>query len=97
VSDLSSGVATQVWTPNEAQYSFYEVPDEDEGDENSGGAGGGIDVRLNSTSPYALYMRNTYGIEDNSDSYVSSIGSSSVIAYSYVIFTAENFLNGASL
>ena len=96
VSDLSSGVATKVWTPNQAQYSFFEV-DEDTEEETSGGADGGIDVRLNSTSPYALYMRNAYGIDDNGDNYVSSIGSSSVIAYSYVIFTAENFLNGASL
>ena len=95
MSDLSSGVATKVWTPNEAQYSFFEVDEEEE--EFSGGADGGIDVRLNTTSPYTLYMRNAYGIDDNGDNYVSSIGSSSVIAYSYIIFKAANFLNGASL
>lgn len=95
VSDLSSGVATKVWTPNEAQYSFFEVDEEEE--EFSGGADGGIDVRLNTTSPYTLYMRNAYGIDDNGDNYVSSIGSSSVIAYTYIIFKAANFLNGASL
>ena len=97
VTDLdSNGIATKVYNPNQGHYSVSEY-DENEDEEITSGQDTGIDVRLATNSPYALSIRNNWLTDDNGDNSVTSITSGMVYAYSYLIFKAENFLNGASL
>ncbi len=103
ISDLDgTGKATKVFTPHEyeqGQEEYEETDQDDEGDEitypqTSGNSG----LRVVSATTTAITLHNT-----NQRKYDGTVGKaitlqpSAVYAYSYVIFTAANFLNGESL
>lgn len=96
VSDLSSGVATQVWSPHWFQYESIECVEElDDGsceEEESAQYGGGLSAYLSNNN---LIMENNLEQDDGNEP--NSYTTETVLCYSYVIFHTPNFRNGASL
>jgi hypothetical protein len=103
ISDLDgTGKATKVFTPHEyedGQDEYEETDQDEEGDEitfpqTSGNSG----LRVVSATTTAITLHNTNQRKyDNVVGKATTLQASAVYAYSYVIFTAENFLNGESL
>ena len=103
IGDLDgTGKATKVFTPHEYQQGqdeYTETDQEEEGDEitfpqTSGNSG----LRVVSATTSAITLHNTNERKyDNVVGKATTLQSTAVYAYSYVIFTAPNFLNGESL
>ena len=94
--EISSGVATAVWSPQYVESLRLEQGDgdeEEENDEEFTATGGltafGTTTKLELTNEY-------YDSDENTATSLNSNGST-VIFYSYVIFHTENFKNGESL
>ena len=100
--ELSSGVATKVWTPF-VQVSTDEVfTDEDEDDPGSTETFDGfmgLSAVAKSSSPFKIELRNEMGTDRNITSLKTSgtDADGAICLYSYVIFTEPNFTNGESL
>lgn len=96
VEDLSSGVATQVWTPHWYGYEQTECVEElDDGtceEEETIFYGGGLSAWISSNN---LIMENNLEQDDGNEP--NSYTNKTVLCYSYVIFHTPNFRNGASL
>tara|TARA_S200002703_G_scaffold100611_1_gene86961 strand:- start:619 stop:1206 length:588 start_codon:yes stop_codon:yes gene_type:complete len=96
VSDLSSGVATKVWSPHWYGYEETECVEEmDDGyceEEDTKFYGGGLSAYLQSNN---LIMENNLEQDDGNEP--NTYNNDTVLCYSYVIFHCENFRNGASL
>lgn len=96
VSDLSSGVATQVWSPHWYGYEETECVEEmDDGsceEEETRFYGGGLSAWLSSSN-----LRIENNLEQDDGSEPNSYTNDTVLCYSYVIFHTPNFRNGASL
>ena len=96
VSDLSSGVATQVWSPHWYGYEEIECLEEmDDGtceEEETQFYGGGLSAWLNSNN---LVMQSNLEQDDGNEP--NSYTNNTVLCYSYVIFHTPNFRNGGSL
>ena len=96
VSDLSSGVATQVWSPH--WYGYEEttcVEEMDDGsceEEETVFYGGGLSAWLSSNN-----LRIENNLEQDDGNEPNSYTNDTVLCYSYVIFHTPNFRNGASL
>jgi len=96
-NEISSGVATQVWSPSYNQDLNIEQGDQgdDEEEENQEfERAGGIFCFARSSSPYKINISNEYYDDENTH---FQLDSSAVIYYSYVIFNTENTKNGESL
>ena len=97
-TEISSGVATAVWSPSTIELVHIETTNEGDEEEESESYEefGGLSVYAPNTN--TLKLSNYFGASDITAS-TSSINSngSAVIFYSYVIFHTENFLNGESL
>lgn len=96
VSDLSSGVATQVWSPHWYGYEEAECVEElDDGsceEEETKFYGGGLSAWLSSNN-----LRIENNLEQDDGNEPNSYTNDTVLCYSYVIFHTPNFRNGASL
>ena len=93
-SDLSSGLATKVYSPfvTNRQEETTEG-DDDEAETNPvSDADGGLDAVMSSTT---LELENANRDYHNINS-STTVGDSAAICYAYVIFKEENFINGAS-
>ena len=93
-SDLSSGLATKVYSPfvTNRQEETTEG-DDDEAETNPvSAADGGLDAVMSSTT---LELENANRDYHNINS-STTVGDSAAICYAYVIFKEENFINGAS-
>ena len=93
-SDLSSGLATKVYSPfvTNRQEETTEG-DDDEAETNTiSDADGGLDAVMSSTT---LELENANRDYHNINS-STTVGDSAAICYAYVIFKEENFINGAS-
>ena len=93
-SDLSSGLATKVYSPfiTNRQEETTEG-DDDEAETNTiSDADGGLDALMSSTT---LELENANRDYHNINS-STTVGDSAAICYAYVIFKEENFINGAS-
>ena len=92
-AEISSGVATKVWSPEEAW--AWEENCQDEGEEEEtcveSETGIGCDTTLTTTT---LKIRNVSYSEDDGSHHSNY---TYPMFYSYIIFTAENFLGGESL
>ena len=100
--ELSSGVATKVWTP--FLHVNTEIIEED-GDED--GAEGeaydgfaGLTAFASSSSPFKINIENVMGADGGTITSLQTSGTDAygaICLYSYVIFTEPNFTNGESL
>ena len=93
-TDLSSGLATKVYSPfvTNRQEETTEG-DDDEAETNPvSDADGGLDAVMSSTT---LELENANRDYHNINS-STTVGDSAAICYAYVIFKEENFINGAS-
>ena len=96
--DISSGVATRVWSPSYHEVVNFENCEEEEDDNevcDEFTSSGGVFAYAKSQSPYKIEIENAYF--DSDEVTPTSINSSSVVFYSYVIFNTEDFKNGESL
>ena len=97
-SEISSGVATAVWSPSTIAVLTVEVEENESGDDETQEyeENGGLSIYAPNTNTLKL---TNYFIASDITASTSSINSngSAVIFYSYVIFHTENFLNGESL
>jgi len=91
-AEISSGVATKVWSPNEG-WNYDEVVEGEEEEEEtfSYETAIGCETTLTNTT---LKIRNCSYSEDDGAAYTDY---TYPMFYSYIIFTAENFLGGQSL
>lgn len=98
--DISSGVATQVWSPSyRERIDFENCEEEEDGQEECDEytRAGGIFAYANSNSPYKINIENMYFDDDEFTTTSIHSNGSSVVFYSYVIFNTEDFKNGESL
>jgi len=92
-AEISSGVATKVWSPNEAWQ--YDLVIEDEGEEEETQMEYDTAIGCYTTvSNTTLIIGNASYSEDDGSPYTAY---TYPLFYSYIIFTAENFLGGESL
>ena len=93
-SDLSSGLATKVYSPFITNRQEETTDgDDDEAETNPvSDADGGLDAVMSSTT---LELENANRDYHNINS-STTVGDSAAICYAYVIFKEENFINGAS-
>jgi hypothetical protein len=93
-SDLSSGLATKVYSPfvTNRQEETTEG-DDDEAETNPvADSDGGLDAVMSSTTlELENFNRDYHNINSS-----TTVGDSAAICYAYVIFKEENFINGAS-
>ena len=99
--ELSSGVATKVWTPFFQQTTDV-VSEEDEEagtDEEIYEGFMGLTARVLNTSPFKIEIVNQMGLSESISSLATSgtNADGAICLYSYVIFTEPNFTNGESL
>ena len=88
-------VASKVWTPGYASKTDIVSPFDPEEDDDQWQHTVGLHVQ--STTNSAINIKYIYEREVNNSSEIgNSIGDSTVCFYSYVIFTAPNFLNNRS-
>ena len=96
VSDLSSGVATQVWNPHWYNYEetecVEELDDSTCDEEETKQYAGGLSAYLDNNN---LIIENNLEQDDGNEP--NTYNNDTVLCYSYVIFHCENFRNGASL
>ena len=102
ISDLDgTGKATKVFTPHEYEDGVNEYDEYDEEEDNEityPQASATTGLRVVSATTSAITLHNTVErMYDNVVGKATSLNASAVYAYSYVIFTAANFLNGESL
>ncbi|QDP49525.1 MAG: hypothetical protein GOVbin3695_54 [Prokaryotic dsDNA virus sp.] len=88
-------VATKVWSPHYVN-EFESQYNEDEDSEMESEGSGGLSVTQSNTTNIRL-ENHVMKSEDGENSTHNSMGDKVVYFYSYVIFTAENFLNGESM
>ena len=88
-------VATKVWTPHYVSVFQSQTEEGEEEEETETEGLGGLSVTNTSTSIIRL-ENHCLKSHDGDNSTHTSLGNSSIYFYSYVIFTAENFLNGES-
>jgi len=91
-NEISSGVATKVWSPQEAWYWEEQGGGGEEDEEEDSETG--IGCRLTLTTSTLKIVNASY--HDHSNEGHNS-NNTFPLFYSYVIFTAENFLGGESL
>ena len=93
-SDLSSGLATKVYSPfvTNRQEETTEGDDDEAETNHVSDADGGLDAVMSSTT---LELENANRDYHNINS-STTVGDSAAICYAYVIFKEENFINGAS-
>ena len=100
-SGATLGKATKVFTPHEYEDGVNEYDEYDEEEDNEityPQASATTGLRVVSATTSAITLHNTVErMYDNVVGKATSLNSSAVYAYSYVIFTAANFLNGESL
>jgi hypothetical protein len=93
-SDLSSGLATKVYSPfvTNRQEETTEG-DDDEAETNPvADSDGGLDAVMSSTTlELENFNRDYHNINSS-----TTVGDSAAICYAYIIFKEENFINGAS-
>lgn len=99
--ELSSGVATKVWTPF-VQISTDVVSEEDEEtdtQEEIYEGFMGLTARVLNSSPFKIEIVNQMGLSESISSLATSgtNADGAICLYSYVIFTEPNFTNGESL
>lgn len=99
--ELSSGVATKVWTPF-VQISTDVVSEEDEEtdtQEEIYEGFMGLTARVLNSSPFKIEIVNQMGLSESISSLATSGANAdgAICLYSYVIFTEPNFTNGESL
>ena len=98
-NQISNSVATSSYTTFRYVSGNGEYTEEEEGEEEtfpSNDATTGLSIDNVTTSSFRL-TNNGNRNHDNTDGKAFSLGNDSVYFYSYVIFTADNFLNGKSL
>ena len=93
-SDLSSGLATKVYSPfiTNIQEETIVGDDDQEETETIQDNDGGLDALMSSTT---LELENGFRDYHNING-ATTVGDSAAICYAYVIFKEENFINGAS-
>jgi len=91
-AEISSGVATKVWSPNEAWY-YEEFDTGEEEEEEILEFETAIGCRTTLTTSTLKIENASYSNEDGA----SYTNYTYPLFYSYIIFTAENFLGGQSL
>lgn len=99
--ELSSGVATKVWTPfiNIVTDVISEEDEENDTQEEIYEGFMGLTARALSSSPFKIEINNSMGLGENIVSLRTSgtDADGAICLYSYVIFTEPNFTNGESL
>jgi len=91
-AEISSGVATKVWSPNEAFAWEEDCQDEDEGEECVEKE---TSIGMQTTLSTSTLIISNSSSSENDGSHHSNY--TYPLFYSYIIFTAENFLGGESL
>ena len=93
-SDLSSGLATKVYSPfiMNIQEETIIGDDDEEEVETIQDNDGGLDALMSSTT---LQLENTMRDYHNING-ATTVGDSAAICYAYIIFKEENFINGVS-
>ena len=99
--ELSSGVATKVWTPFFQQTTdvVSEESEEEDTQEEIYEGFMGLGARVLNTSPFKIEITNAMGLGESISSLATSgtNADGAICLYSYVIFTEPNFTNGESL
>ena len=91
-AEISSGVATKVWSPEEAWAWEEDCQDEDEGEECVEKE---TSIGMRTTLSTSTLIISNSSSSENDGSHHSNY--TYPLFYSYIIFTAENFLGGESL
>ena len=99
--ELSSGVATKVWTPFFQQTTDVVSEEDEELDTQEEIYEGfmGLTARVLNSSPFKIEIQNQMGLGESISSLATSgtNADGAICLYSYVIFTEPNFTNGESL